>query len=79
MVFQGPYATIRWVGNEKGYLPYPAWNTLRRKDLATGLATAAQGNPDGDAWAPLEADTTLYNHNWFWTTADEKHARASTN
>ena len=21
VVFQGPYASIRWVGNEKGYLP----------------------------------------------------------
>ena len=28
MVFQGPQATIRWVGNEDGFAPYPAWNAL---------------------------------------------------
>ena len=26
VVFQGPQASIRWVGNEEGYAPYPAWN-----------------------------------------------------
>jgi len=64
------------VGNEHGYLPYPAWNSLTRKDLATGAATAAQSNPDGNAWAPLEADTTLYNHNWFWSKANEKKRKS---
>jgi alpha-L-fucosidase len=72
MVFQGPQATIRWPGTESGRLPYPAWNSLSRQDLKTGVATAAQGNPDGDVWAPLEADTTLYNHNWFWSVENEK-------
>ena len=71
VIFQGPQATIRWPGTESGRLPYPAWNSLLSKDLKTGVATAAHGNPDGDAWAPLEADTTLYNHNWFWSAANE--------
>ena len=72
VIFQGPQATIRWAGTESGKLPYPAWNSLKSQDLRTGVATAAQGDPDGDAWAPLEADTTLYNHNWFWSAANEK-------
>jgi alpha-L-fucosidase len=72
VIFQGPQATIRWPGSESGRLPYPAWNSLSSKDLQTGVATAAHGNPDGDAWAPLEADTTLYNHNWFWSAENEK-------
>lgn len=76
VVFQGAHASLRWVGNEAGYLPYPAWNSLKRKDLATGLATAQHSNPDGDAWAPLEADTTLYNHNWFWSAANEKKRKS---
>jgi alpha-L-fucosidase len=71
VIFQGPQATIRWPGTESGKLPYPAWNALLSQDLKTGTATAVHGNPDGDAWAPLEADTTLYNHNWFWSAANE--------
>lgn len=67
VIFQGPQATIRWPGTESGKLFYPAWNTLRSEDLKTGVATQAHGNPDGDAWAPLEADTPLYDHFWFWS------------
>lgn len=75
-IFQGPQATIRWPGTESGKLPYPAWNSLSSKDLKTGVATAAHGNPEGDAWAPLEADTTLYNHNWFWAADNEKKRKS---
>ena len=42
-IFQGPDATIRWVGNEIGFAPYPLWNaeskadaTERHIDLAAG-------------------------------------------
>ncbi len=76
VIFQGPQATIRWPGTESGKLPYPAWNSLLSQDLRSGVATAAHGNPDGDAWAPLEADTTLYNHNWFWSAANEQKRKS---
>ena len=66
MVFQGPYTTLRWVGNEAGYAPYPTWQTVKRVDAATGIATAAHGDPDGDVWLPLECDTTMLDHKWFW-------------
>ena len=68
MVFQGPQATIRWVGNEDGFAPYPAWNGLARTDAATGIATALHGDPDGDVWMPLEVDVSLRRPNWFWST-----------
>lgn len=76
VIFQGPHATVRWPGTESGKLPYPAWNSLKSEDLKTGVSTAAHGNPDGDAWAPLEADTTLYNHNWFWAQENEKKRKS---
>ena len=76
VIFQGPQATVRWAGTETGRLPYPAWNSLPSKDLQTGVATAAQGDPEGDAWAPLEADTTLYDHNWFWAEANENKRKS---
>ena len=75
-IFQGPYASIRWVGNEKGYLPYPSWSTLKNKELKTGVATARHNDPDGDAWAPLEADTTLYDHFWFWSPEKTKKRKS---
>jgi alpha-L-fucosidase len=75
-IFQGPKASIRWPGTESGKLYYPAWNSLKKSALNTGIATQYDDDPDGDAWAPLEADVTLYNHNWFWSAANEKKRRS---
>jgi len=68
MIFQGPNATIRWVGNELGFAPYPAWNSLPARDARTGIATAMHGDPDGDVWLPNEVDVSLRRPNWFWST-----------
>ncbi len=70
MVFQGPQATVRWVGNEDGFAPYPAWNALAASDAATGVATALHGDPDGDVWMPLEVDVSLRRPRWFWSTTN---------
>jgi alpha-L-fucosidase len=69
VVFQGPSATIRWVGNEDGVAPDPNWYTLPSADLATGVATALQSDIQGDAYAPVEVDVPLLKHGghkWFW-------------
>jgi len=66
MVFQGPHATLRWPGNEKGIAPYPTWQTVSREDAATGVSTGRHSDPDGDTWLPMEMDTTLLDHKWFW-------------
>lgn len=73
---QGPLANLRWVGTESGVAPYPGWNTLAKKDLDTGVSTAIHGDPDGDAWAGLECDTTLYDHNWFWSKRNESKRKS---
>ncbi len=65
MVFQGPHATIRWVGNEDGYAPYPAWNGVRQAAARSGVATAKDGTPDGEVWMPLECDARIRS-TWFW-------------
>jgi len=75
VILQGPKATLRWPGTESGKLFYPAWNTLKKSALETGISTQYDDDPNGDAWAPLEADVTLYNHNWFWSPANEKKRR----
>lgn len=76
VILQGPKASIRWPGTESGCLYYPAWNTLKRTDLETGISTQYHDDPDGDAWAPLEADAPLYNHNWFWSPGNESKRRS---
>ena len=69
-VFQGTSATIRWVGNEDGFAPYPCWNGIDRSDAARGTGTALDGNPDGDAWLPNEVDVSIRRPDWFWTPAN---------
>jgi alpha-L-fucosidase len=71
MTFQGPQATIRWVGNEDGYAPYPSWDTLPAHDAATGIATAKESDPDGDAWLPLEVDVSIRRPQWFWRPGED--------
>jgi alpha-L-fucosidase len=75
VVFQGPQATIRWVGNESGVAPYPNWYTLKSADLKTGISTALHSDPNGDAYAPVEIDLPLLangGHKWFWAPDTDK-------
>jgi alpha-L-fucosidase len=66
MVFQGPHATLRWPGNEQGIAAYPTWQTVMRADAETGVSTGRHSDPDGDVWLPMEMDTPLLDHKWFW-------------
>ena len=61
MVFQSPQATIRWVGHEEGFAPYPAWNSVNSANASvqSGNSTARHGDPDGDKWLPLECDARI--------------------
>jgi alpha-L-fucosidase len=76
VILQGPKASVRWPGTETARLFYPAWNSIKRSDLETGISTQYHDDPDGDAWAPLEADAPLYNHNWFWSPENENKRRS---
>ena len=75
IVLQSLMANIRWVGNERGFAPYPAWNTVKKEDGKTGVSTAAHGDPDGDMWMPIEVDIPLKNHYWFWSPENEKYLK----
>lgn len=79
VIFQSKKASIRWPGSESGMLAYPAWNSLSSKDLTSGIATQYNDDPNGDAWAPLEADAPLYNHYWFWNPHNEKKRKSLQN
>ena len=51
------YGDIRWVGNEKGDIPYENWNVIDRHGFLR--------------WRPVEADTPLHKMHWFWHPDDE--------
>ena len=70
VVFQGPQASIRWVGNEIGVAPYPAWNAVKHGVRPWGEYTAADGDPDGDRWLPNECDARIRD-TWFWNPRNE--------
>jgi alpha-L-fucosidase len=72
-IFQGPDATIRWVGTEMGFAPYPLWNAESMADARSGTSTALLGDPDGDAWIPVECDVSIRRPDWFWSTKNEKN------
>lgn len=69
IVFQGPRANIRWVGNEDGVAPYPCWNGAVYDPATWGELTASQGVPGGDRWLPSECDARFRN-TWFWNTTN---------
>ncbi len=73
IIFQGPCATIRWVGNEDGYAPYPCWNGIDRAEAKTGTATSLNSDPDGDVWMPIEVDVSIRRPDWFWSTTNAKN------
>lgn len=73
VVFQGPEATIRWVGNEDGFAPYPCWNGISAAEARTGVATALDGDPNGAVWLPNEADVSIRRPDWFWSTTNAKN------
>lgn len=67
MIFQGPQATICWIGNEEGVARYPTWNALPSAKARSGVATGFDCDPDGDAWLPNECDARI-RADWFWST-----------
>ncbi len=67
VVFQGPQASIRWVGNEAGYVEGPAWNAAKSTKKKWGDYMAEDGDPSGDRWLPNECDARI-RATWFWKT-----------
>jgi alpha-L-fucosidase len=75
MVFQGPQATIKWVGNEDGVAPAAAWTTVKSGARKWGDYTARDGDPSGDRWLPNECDARM-RYTWFWRTDNAKTVKS---
>jgi len=72
IIFQGPAANIRWIGNESGVAGYPCWATVPDLDSQGDHKMLPNGDPDGKIWMPGECDVPIRNHQWFWRPNDEK-------
>jgi alpha-L-fucosidase len=68
-----PLPTIRWPGTETGKVKDPCWSTLKKDFLDSRKYPEIKDNlmqdqsvddPDGDYWAPHEADVPLHDHFW---------------
>jgi alpha-L-fucosidase len=66
IVFQGPAATIRWIGNEDGVAPYPCWATAPAARDYNG-----PGVPGGTRWLPGECDVPIRRNVWIWEPKTE--------
>jgi len=75
MVFQSKYATIRWVGNEEGFVPYPNWNAVSEAAAKSGVATGKDGDADGQVWLPTEVDVRM-RRDWFWSPDNESSLKS---
>jgi len=80
-----PYPTIRWPGNENGIVADPCWSTLRRSSIGKKAATQfeadanqtqAADDPNGDYWAPHEADVPLHDKFWHMRPDALNHRRS---
>lgn len=76
MVFNMGAPTIRWVGNEEGYAPYPCWNTAEaaRKSMFTNEMTSWL--PETPAWVPAECPVPIRGNHWFWHPDDRTPLRS---
>jgi len=72
ITFQGARThSIRWVGTEHGFAPYPCWNTI---DWKKGEAPKeGAGTPTGNVWCPAECDVSILRPNWFWKEGSDSH------
>jgi len=77
VVFQGPQASIRWVGNEDGVAPDPAWNAVQypAPGVKWGDFTSKQGVLGGNRWLPIECDARIRS-TWFWHSDNERTVKS---
>ncbi len=68
VVFQGPAASIRWIGNERGVADYPCWATVKE-----GTDVNGPGDANGTRWLPGECDVPMPGHKWFWQPTQDKN------
>ncbi len=69
LFFSDAGPSIRWVGNEQGWVSKTNWNTISNDTLYAGKAgineLLSTGSEDGDKWIPAEVDVSI-RPGWFY-------------
>ena len=65
----------RWVGNENGIAGETNWSTLNAGGYTPGAGappakSLSEGDEDGTAWIPAEADVSI-RPGWFWRSSED--------
>jgi alpha-L-fucosidase len=58
---------------KNGFAPYPLWDAESNADARSGVSTSMHGDPNGDAWIPVECDVSIRRPNWFWSTTNQRN------
>jgi alpha-L-fucosidase len=85
VMFSDAGPDVRWCGNEKGLGGDPNWSTMDPASVpypgmdAPHVTRALQhGDPNGTAWRPAEADTSI-RPGWFYHPAEDDRVRSVDN
>ena len=75
MVFGGPYQTVRWIGNEKGYAGTTNWCNTPRITSQTPLIINYFGDENGTEWLPAEVDVSI-RPGWFYHKNEDDEVKS---
>ena len=71
MIFGGPCQTIRWVGNEQGWVGATNWAMLSDSENYNQLT---YGSEDGASWIPAEVDVSI-RPGWFYHQREDHQVK----
>ena len=76
MIFGGPYQTVRWVGNEKGYAGATNWCNAPQITSQTELRINTFGSEEGSEWLPAEVDVSI-RPGWFYHKSEDSQVKTA--
>lgn len=74
MIFGGPYQTIRWIGNEKGFAGATNWCNAPLITSQTPLKINTFGDENGTEWLPAEVDVSI-RPGWFYHQSEDNQVK----
>lgn len=74
MIFGGPYQTVRWVGNEKGFAGATNWCNAPVIMNHTDLTINTFGDENGTEWLPAEVDVSI-RPGWFYHESEDNKVK----
>lgn len=75
MIFGGPYGTVRWVGNEKGFAGTTNWCNAPQITSQTDLEINIYGDENGTEWLPAEVDVSI-RPGWFYHQNEDSKVKS---